>query len=173
MNSNAAAKIVDGRRLCYNTALSVEIAKLAKGPEGWREALKNYARKRGAENDFAPYLKELSPVSSEMERHIQALEIVKLIGRAVGEEVYRVHYDGNYEPLFLSFYKGFTSGEDPKGTTDGTLGDLFFECGQTGGGIASCVLPDDADTHMTRAATVMFFERFFEAFSDGVMLELE
>jgi hypothetical protein len=61
------------------------------------------------------------------------------------------------------------SGEDGKGTTDGTLEGLFLDCGRTAEGIMACVLPDDAG----KEGVAMSFENFFDAFAEGVMRELE
>jgi hypothetical protein len=173
MNKDAAARIVDGKTLCYNSALPVELAVLAKGLEEGRKVIKRFARERGAEDCFAPHLGALRLVPSELERYAQALDIVKAIGRAAGEEVYRIDYDGEYEPFFQYFREGLVSGEDPEGTTDGTLGGLFLDCGRTAGGIMACVLPDDAEARMEREGFAMFLENAFDAFADGVMEKLE
>jgi hypothetical protein len=172
MNKDAAAKIIDGKTLCYNTALTVEMAMLAKGPEEGREAIRRFAKKRGAEDDFAPHLGALRLVPSELERYAQALDIVKRIGRAVGEEVYRVDYDGEYEPLFQSFREGLILEEDAKGTTGDTLGGLFLGCGRATAGFMGCVLPEGAED-MSRESAIMFLENAFDAFADGVMEEME
>jgi hypothetical protein len=172
MNKDASAKIIDGKTLCYNSPLAVEMATLAKGPEEGREALRRFAKKHDAEKYFAPHLGALRLAPSELDRYAQALAIVKLIGRAAGEEIYRVDYDGEYEPLFQSFRKGLVSGEAIKGTTDGMLGNLFLECGRAAGSVMGCVLPDDADD-MSREGFTMFLENAFDAFAGGVMEELE
>jgi hypothetical protein len=100
MNKDAAARIIDGKTLCYNSALVAELAIRTKGPKEGREAIRCFKEEHNAEDAFAPYAGALRLMPSELDQYAQALGIVKLIGRATREEAEHVDYDGDYKALF-------------------------------------------------------------------------
>ena len=168
MNTNAKARIENGRTLVFNTALTVELAILAKGPVVGREKVKQFAAKKDAVSDFAPYLNMLSlQTDSGGDRLAPALQIVRLIGVAAGEEMYLQDYDGDWEQLVRAFQSGLTSGEQPNRSADGTLVDLFRECGKHSDRIVSAALPSDFED-ATKEAAIKLIGIIVDAFADGM-----
>jgi hypothetical protein len=168
MNPDAQANIHDGQTLVFNTALTVELALLAHGPELGRKKARQFAKKDDAEGYFAPHLNKPVLLPSAGDKMAQALSIVKLIGKAAGEEAYRQDYDDEYEILFRAFRDGLTSAEPPKRSADGTLADLFRECGKHSDLIISAALPSDFEETATRDGAASLIDMIVDAFADGI-----
>jgi hypothetical protein len=168
MIPDAKARIENGRTLVFNTALAVELAILTKGPVVGREKAKQFAAKKDALSDFEPYLKMLSlHADSGRDRLAQALQIVRLIGVAAGEEMYRRDYDGEWELLVREFQGGLLSEKQPGVSANGTLEDLFSECGKQSDLIVSAVLPPDFED-ATKDEVTNLIEIICDAFADGM-----
>ena len=142
MNPDAKARIEGGNTLVFNSAMAVELATLAHGRVLGREKARRFASKMDATADFEPYLNPPLQADSGGDRLAQALQIVRLIGGAAGEEMYRRDYDDEWEILVRAFQNGLTSGRQPGRSADGTLEDLFVECGKHSDGVVSAALPD-------------------------------
>ena len=168
MNTDVKARIESGRILVFNSALVAELAILAKGPVVGREKVKKFAAKMNAIADFEPYLNMLSlHADSGGDRLAQALQIVRLIGVAAGEEMYLQDYDGDWEQLVRAFQSGLTSGEQPNRSADGTLVDLFRECGKHSDRIVSAALPSDFED-ATKEAAIKLIGIIVDAFAGGM-----
>ena len=128
---DARATIIDGKLLSFNSALVVELALAAGGAEFARKAVGRFADRRGAGAIFEPYLNALPRhADSGGDNFARALRIVRLIGNAAGGEAYRRDYDGEWDALIGEFMGGLASEQEPKRGADGTLEDLFRECGK-------------------------------------------
>lgn len=168
MNPEAKARIENGTTLVFNTALTVELAILTKGPALGREKVREFAAKMDSVKDFEPYLNMLSlHADSSGDRLSQALQIVRLIGNAAGDEMYRRDYDGDWEILVRAFQTGLMSGIQPNRSANGTLKDLFRECGKHADVIVSAVLPPDFED-APKEAVIRLIDIIVGSFADGM-----
>jgi hypothetical protein len=168
MNPDSRARIENGTTLVFNTALTVELAILAHGPVLGREKAKKFAAKMNSLADFEPYLTMLSlHADFGGDRLAQALQIVRLIGNAAGEEMYRQDYSDDWEILVQAFQSGLMSGEPASRSADGMLEDLFHECGKHADCIVSTTLPPDFEDAPKEAVTKLI-GIIVDAFADGM-----
>ncbi|MDR1514194.1 MAG: hypothetical protein LBS45_00740 [Synergistaceae bacterium] len=169
MDTDAKASIRDGNTLAFNTALVVELAALAKGPELGREKARQFAAMRDADADFEPYLKKLAVhVESGGDRLARALQIVRLIGNAAGTEMDQRDYDGEWDTLVHEFRNGLVSGQSPRESADGTLDDLFSECGKLAADIISAALPDSFEDGVSKEDVTKLAGLVTDVFADGM-----
>ncbi|MDR1558584.1 MAG: hypothetical protein LBS84_02590 [Clostridiales bacterium] len=172
MNPEAKATIHDGRILVFNSAMAVEFAMLAHGVEAGRKKAKAFAIAGNVLDDFSAHLNRPVMIPSPGDRFAQALNIVKLIGKAAGAELYRVGSDCEWDPFFNAFQDGLTSAEETKREANGTLEDIFRECGKHADRMVSCVLPQGAEALMTKEGTIELINIIFETFESGALEEL-
>jgi hypothetical protein len=166
--TDSKAKIENGKTLVFNTALTVEFMLLAKGPVLGREKAKQFAAKMNSIDDFTPYLNMLSlHADSGGDRLAQALQVVRLIGNAAGEEMYRQDYSDDWEILVQAFQSGLMSGEQASRGADGTIKDLFRECGKHADCIVSATLPPDFEA-APKEAIAKLIGIIVDAFTDGM-----
>jgi hypothetical protein len=169
MRPDAKAMIENGRVLAFNPALAVEVTVLAGGPTLGREKARRFAAGRDAAADFAPYLDAPAPrPDSRGDKLATALRVVRLVGNAAGAEMYRRDYDGEWAALVRAFQSGVMSEREPKESADGTLGDLFSECGKHAARIVSCALPDDFEDGASEETAFTLIGMVTDAFAEGM-----
>lgn len=167
--AEAKARIIDGQ-LVYNTTLTVQFAILAKGLGEAKASLRKMAQKNGGLEEMDRILNgPLIVPFSELDRYGQLLDIVRLIGRAAGEELHRVNYEGEHEHLFQCFHQGLLSVQEEHPFAGGTLEALFYDLGVHASSVMGITLREDAD----KQEVSMLIDNTRDAFMNGVMSEPE
>jgi hypothetical protein len=175
MNPEARASIVDGTILVFNSALVVDLAILRHGPKAGRKIALKLAKKVGYLADVKRHIdRPVAVPSSEGDTFANAAKIVGLIGHAAGEELNRLDYypDNELDPLIRAFREGLTSEEDLKDGADGTLPDLFRECGKHSRFIISAAVRGKMETDMNADEAKILINYVVDAFADAVLLEV-
>lgn len=166
--TGARAHIIDGQ-LTYNAALTAQFAILVKGLKEGKETLRKIARKNGGLEEVERILNgPLIVPFSKLDRYGQLLEIVRLIGKAAGEELYRMNYAGEWEPLFRCFHQGLLTVQEERPYAEGTLEALFFDLGIQADSVMGIVLHEDTD----KQEVSMLIDNTLDTFVNGVVSEL-
>ena len=130
---NIEASVINHDTLTYSMGFVAEMAILIDGPDGARKRIKELIA-----NGFIhmeEVLDELPDVPATQEdRYQRALDLVNVLGRAVGNELNELSHKGDREHLYRVFYEGMLSDYKRK-VIGSSIERVVFDCGRGAGQI--------------------------------------